>query len=226
MTADTASASATESDPDPINNSDSETTLVSAYPRPRGATPLRVPLVPASSGCTAPNNQHGSPLSFGSCAPPSAISPNLTVGTPDANGARANSVGSILFKVLSGDFRITATMSDVRSKQTLADYTGELDARTVVRLTDSSIGSDGKPSGTVSDWTFRMPVRCTATSDASVGSTCASTTTANAITPGMVVSVKRAVWQLGQVQLFDGGADGSFSTDDNVLFAVQGLFVP
>ena len=70
------------------------------YPRPKGATPLRVPFVPAFKACAAPGNRtHGSPLAFPSCAPPVQESNYLTVGTPDANGAAANSVGSLLAKV-------------------------------------------------------------------------------------------------------------------------------
>ena len=37
---------------------------------------------------------------------------------------------------------------------------------------------------------------------------------------------KRAVWDLGQVEVFDGGTDGLAATDDNSLFAVQGVYVP
>ena len=38
---------------------------------------------------------------------------------------------------------------------------------------------------------------------------------------------KRAIWQLGQVQVFDGGPDGTAATPSgNTLFAVQGVFVP
>jgi hypothetical protein len=38
---------------------------------------------------------------------------------------------------------------------------------------------------------------------------------------------KRTVWGLGQVQVFDGGADGDADTaGDNTLFAVQGLYAP
>ena len=36
----------------------------------------------------------------------------------------------------------------------------------------------------------------------------------------------RSIWQLGQVQVFDGGADGQASTTPNTLFATQGVFVP
>ena len=45
--------------------------------------------------------------------------------------------------------------------------------------------------------------------------------------PDVVREGKRAVWGLGQVQVFDGGADGDADTAaDNTLFAVQGLFAP
>ena len=224
-TADTASASATQSDPDPTNNSDIEYTTIINYPRPRGATPLRVPLVPAFGACTAPNGQHGGPLSFGSCAPPAAQSPYLTVGTPDANGAAANSVGSMLFAVANADVRIAASVTDVRTKS-LVDYGGDLDARAVVRLTDRANGSGAVYQGTVTDWTLRMPVPCAPTSDSRIGSDCSSATTANALIPGLVVDGNRAIWELGQVEVLDGGPDGSFSTDDGLPFLKQGVFAP
>jgi hypothetical protein len=31
---------------------------------------------------------------------------------------------------------------------------------------------------------------------------------------------------MGQIQVLDGGADGSVSTADNTLFLTQGVFVP
>ena len=224
-TADTASASATQSDPDPTNNSDIEYTTIINYPRPRGATPLRVSLVPAFGACTAPNRQHGGPLSFGSCAPPAAQSPYLTVGTPDANGAAANSVGSMLFAVANADVRIAVSVTDVRTKS-LVDYGGDLDARAVVRLTDRANGSGAVYPGTVTDWTLRMPVPCAPTSDSRIGSDCSSATTANALIPGLVVDGNRAIWELGQVEVLDGGPDGSFSTDDGLPFLKQGVFAP
>jgi hypothetical protein len=37
----------------------------------------------------------------------------------------------------------------------------------------------------------------------------------------------RAIWELGQVQVLDGGADGLASTPgDNTVFERQGVFVP
>jgi hypothetical protein len=61
---------------------------INSYPRPRGASPMRLPLVPANRPCTTPNRTHGAPLSFGSCAPPQLTSTELTTGTPDSNGKR------------------------------------------------------------------------------------------------------------------------------------------
>jgi hypothetical protein len=37
---------------------------------------------------------------------------------------------------------------------------------------------------------------------------------------------RRAIWELGQGRVFDGGADGDPATNDNTLFAVGGVFVP
>ncbi len=45
--------------------------------------------------------------------------------------------------------------------------------------------------------------------------------------PGTIKEGKRAIWQIGQVAVFDGGADGLASTGGgNTLFARQGIFVP
>src|SRR6266540_822347 len=61
--------------------------------RPKGASPLHASLVPAYKQCTGTGNRtHGAPLAFPSCAPPVQTSNSLTVGTPDANGAGANSI--------------------------------------------------------------------------------------------------------------------------------------
>jgi hypothetical protein len=44
--------------------------------------------------------------------------------------------------------------------------------------------------------------------------------------PGAVTAGKRAIWQLGQIQVYDGGPDGLASTQPNTLFEDEGLFVP
>ena len=45
--------------------------------------------------------------------------------------------------------------------------------------------------------------------------------------PGLVKEGARAIWQLDQVRVLDGGADSDADTAaDNSLFVVQGVFVP
>jgi hypothetical protein len=205
------------------------------YPRPKGATPFRVSLTPAYRPCTTPNRQHGAPLGFGSCSPPQPASAQLTVGTPDSNGERANSTGSILYQVLVGDaapasdadVKVSASITDVRRRGTLADYTGELAVEQVVQITDRLNGPSQDEPGTVQANPFRFAVPCAATSDSAVGGNCSLASTFNAILPGSVVAGRRAVWQLGTIDVFDGGTDSQASTTgDNTLFERQGVFVP
>jgi hypothetical protein len=205
----------------------------SPYPRPRGATPLRVSLVPAYKPCTTSNRTHGAPLAYASCNPPSQQSGYLTVGTPDANGAAANMSGSLSAAALAGnasttadeaDARLVASLTDVRRKSDLADYAGELQARSALRITDRFNGPS--ESGTVQDIDFAFTVPCVTTGATTVGSTCSVTTTADALAAGTVKENRRSIWQLGQVRVYDGGPDGVASTQDNTLFAVQGVFAP
>ena len=70
------------------------TVLNDAFARPKGASPVRVSLVPAYNGCSSPNRTHGLPLNQGSCNPPVQSSSELTSGTPDANGRAANANGT------------------------------------------------------------------------------------------------------------------------------------
>ena len=76
------------------------------------------------------------------------------------------------------------------------------------------------------DTEFPVTVPCAASASTTTGSTCAVTTTANTLVPGAASVGKRAVWELGQVKVFDGGPDGLASTQPNTLFADQGVFVP
>jgi serine protease AprX len=207
------------------------------YARPKGATPARVPLVPAFAACAAgsANRTHGPPLAHPSCNPPSQASGQLTVGSPDANGQAAAFEGSVRLSTVVGDpgtpadeadVAVTVRASDVRRKTTLADYTGELQARLDLRLTDKQNGTGGADSATVQDLTRTFTVPCVATA-AAPGADCALSTSADAVSPGSVVEGKRAIWQLGSVQVFDGGPDGDADTPaGNTLFAVPGVFVP
>jgi Tol biopolymer transport system component len=211
---------------------------VLGYPRPTGASPLRVSLVPAYVKCAGTNRTHGPPLEHPSCFPPVQYSHQVTVGSPDANGQGAKSIGSLKMVTVVGDpggaddanVRLDASITDVRNKPLLTDYTGQLQVTVSLRLTDRDNGVSapgGVDAATVADSQLTFTLPCAATADTTVGSTCSIATTAEALTPGMVTEGKRAIWQLGQVQVTDGGEDGiAATTADNTLFAKQGLFVP
>jgi hypothetical protein len=207
---------------------------------------MRVSLTVAYNDCTDPNETHGPPLAFGSCSPPTQSSDYLTVGTPDANGQPAKSIGFLRFGTHIGDpstatdeadVRLDASVTDVRCRiaffpcagGALSDYTGVLDAKFDLRITDRYNGGSGEEAGTLEVPAFRLPfhlvVPCSPTAAADVGSTCAVSTTVDTLVPGTVREGKRAVWEIGQVQVKDGGADGA-TLDDNTLFLDQGLFVP
>jgi hypothetical protein len=213
-------------------SSDTDTTrdvyaaTVASYPRPRGASPLRASLVPAYTACSAPNSTHGAPLSFGSCKPPALASGQLTAGTPDSNGAAANFIGSVLYTVAPTDVKIKVSVTDVRLKAGLGDYTGELQADAAIQVTDKLNGPSGGEPATGQATNFPVTVPCATTASTSVGSTCSVNTTFNAVTPGAIVASQRAIWQMGQVKVFDGGPDGLASTTPNTLFAVEGVFIP
>jgi hypothetical protein len=200
--------------------------LIKGYPRPRGARPLRASLSVAYKPCSAPNRTHGAPLAYGSCNPPQQASSQLTVGTPDANGNGASSVGSVTYRVDTSDVLFEVALTDVRNKTSLSDYTGQLQLDQTLRLTDRKNGPDQDEPATVVDTSFPVTVPCAATASTIVGSTCSISASANALVPGAVTAGERAVWELGQIKLFDGGADGLAATQPNTLFADQALFVP
>ena len=215
------------------------------YARPQGATPLYTPLVPAQVACGSPNRTHGGGLSYPSCNPPAQTSSSLTVGTPDANGAPANSTGSVKLTVCpiagcaGSDVRIVASMTDVRCKAGVStctgvnaqggnDYTGQIQVRITHRITDkdNNAPSGGSTAATTIETPFDVTVPCATTADTGIGGDCSVTTTANTLMAGAVKSGMRAIWEVNQMQVFDGGSDGVVSTNPNTLFAVQGVFVP
>jgi hypothetical protein len=218
-------------------------TAGATHPRPKGATPIRVSLVPAYNPCASPNRTHGPPLAFPSCNPPVQSSNFLTVGTPDANGAPANSVGFLAVKVTPASFDrviITGRISDVRCKSgTTAcgnanaaggpDYTGELQGDATIRITDHFNAVDpggGTDPATVVDVPFPINLFCTNTADPSTGGMCNLNTYCpfpNGCGPR---DGDRTVVGITQMQVFDGGPDGIVATEDNTLFAVQGIFIP
>jgi hypothetical protein len=183
--------------------------------------------------CSGSTKQHAPPLAFGSC-PAQQASGFLTVGTADANGKAAESAGFVRLRVViddpstppdETDVLLNVSLTDVRAKVGLSDYTGELQAATTARVTDRLSGSSTEEAATVADLSFAVTVPCAATPEVT-GATCATSTSFDAVIPGSAPTGSRAVWQLGQFEVYDGGADGLAGTAPNTLFARQGVFAP
>jgi hypothetical protein len=218
------------------------------HPRPKGATPLRASVVPSYKACATPNRTHGAPLAFPSCNPPAQSSDFLTVGTPDANGvAAANSVGFIRLDAKVGvpgppddsDILVRASISDVRCKPATSasvcssanaadgpDYSGELQGNATIRVTDHYNGPSLTEAATVQDIPLPVNATCTITADTGTGGLCTINTSANAVALGAVKDGERALVEVGQIRIDDGGQDGQVSTADNTIFARQGIFIP
>jgi hypothetical protein len=204
------------------------------YPRPKGATPVYTPLVPAYAACAAPDRVHASPLSFGSCSAPQLESPRLTLGTPDANGRPAQGAGFVRLAVAPGDLataaneadvRISVEQTDVRRAGSLVDYDGSLRGRLTLRITDRRNDDGDAATGAAVPFGFVVP--CATTADTGVGGSCSVATTANTVLPGAVAEGARSVWELGTVEVSDGGVDSNGATaGDDAPFLRQGVFVP
>jgi hypothetical protein len=227
---------------DPTNRADVFVTKLGTssspgYPRPKGASPLRVSLVPAFKECTDANTTHGAPLESPACGPPVQESGHLTIGTPDApsNSKSANSIGSLFLRSVPGnastvadeaDVSVTASITDVRNANDLSDYTGSLRISLALQVTDRSNGPTKSDPATGST-RFDVAVPCTATTGTEdIGSTCSVVTSADAVVPGAIKESVRTIWQTDQVQVWDGGADGDVETAPDTVFARQGVFVP
>lgn len=217
--------------------------------RPEAASPIRVPLVPAYNVCNvgSATMTHGTPLSAPSCAPTQS-STAITLGTPDANGAPASGTGFVKLIVLQGgvapnqsDVAIISEGTDIRCRAgtaacgstnqpgTGADYIGEVQGNATIRITDhfnGSPGPGGTSPGTVIDLPFPVEANCAATASATIGGTCSANTTANAVVPGAVKVGKRAIVEITQLTVNDGGPDGVVGTTPNTVFAKQGIFIP
>jgi Tol biopolymer transport system component len=227
MPAGGGSSSAIETPPGAANDENPDwQPLNNAYPRPRGATPFRLPLVPAMKPCTAPSTAHAPPLSFPSCNAPAPESRYLTVGTPDLNGQGANAIGFVtLAAYCSGgapgeqppclsspgdqeDGALTISLTDVRCAGTsggcaggpLSDYTGNVLFRATFRITDKNNGplaTAPSANATAEDGGLAIAMLCAATGSNTVGSTCAEQTSLDALFgSGMITEQKRAVWQM------------------------------
>ena len=234
----TASVQATQNDPTNTNNAASAQTIVgpNGYARPRSASPVQIRLVPAYRQCTDGTGVHGAPLGVISCRPPTQVSSHLTVGSPDANGRPANSTGFVELKVVGespinhsngdqADVQTTVSLTDVLKQSDLSDYAGELELVATLRTTDRASGPALGDPATVTDVPLRFTIPCGATTGGE-GGACQLTTTADGVMPGIAQEGKRSVWELVDIGIYDGGADGLVSSPDNSLFAVPGLFAP
>jgi len=210
------------------------------YPRPGGASPFRVPLVPEYRPCTSPNTVHKAPLNGPSCTPPSLQSPLLTI-SPSGRG-----VGFARFDVVNGDpatpadeadLRIRATATDVESSSGNADFTGSLVLETVLRITDRASGPSQVVPATVQDVRFGVPLNCVATPGHALGGTCNVNTTSDTLLPGFAREGAGAVISAPSVAVLDAGADGTISpasgscpptcgSGDESVFLRQGVFAP
>ena len=134
------------------------------------------------------------------------------------------------------DVSIVFSFTDVRCRVaivtcaggSLSDYTGEVEVATDMRITDRNNApapGGGSEAATVADSTLAFVAPCTGTAG-TAGATCSLTTSANAISPGLIRDTKRTLIGMSQVQVHDGGADGLVATAPNAVFGVQGIFIP
>jgi hypothetical protein len=200
------------------------------YPRPGGASPLRVPLVPRFRGCTSPTSRHAAPLAEPSCASPSLESPLLTT-SPHGRG-----LAFARFDVQNGDpataadeadLRISASATDVlNAAADRSDYVGRLTLVTRLRITDRLSGGSGDVPGTLRDYDLSAPLDCVPTTPASVGSSCSVSTTGDTLVPGFAQEGARAVMSAFDVRMDDSGPDGMPGTGDESTFLSQGILAP
>src|SRR4051812_4218566 len=175
---------------------------MATHVRPRGASPFSASTVPAFQPCAAPNRTHAPPLAFPSCNPPVQTSPNLTIGSPDANGAAANATAFAKLKVVGvpggvddSDVLITSVGTDVRCKSGVVtcgsanaadgpDYTGEVQGTAQIKITDHNNAPTAAgpftDAATMTEVPFPVTGTCVATADTSIGGTCSTTTSADA----------------------------------------------
>jgi hypothetical protein len=160
----------------------------------------------------------------------------VQVGTADSNLLPANSNSWMRLVAMQGDtdtpadeadVRIDAVVNDVyRKVASPPDYAGELELRLPLRITDQANGSSPHVHGTVSDFTLGVTIPCVATPTPTPGGSCSVATSAEAVIPGMVTEGMRAIWQLDQVLVTDGGADDLAASQPNAPFMRQGVFAP
>ena len=188
------------------------------YARPKGATPVLVPLVPAY---TCPRLRAGSDQAARAAArvpvvhPHSATVFRSTVGTPDCERAcRPRPPASCASRPSPGDPTTPGgrgrragsgcNQTDVRynfAQPGYPDYPGEL-LLVLPAARHGPVQRRRRPRRLGARWSTS---RCMSRSRARrrpgpEGATCAVNTTVDAIVPGVVRERERAVWELGQVR--------------------------
>jgi TolB protein len=187
--------------------------IVGSYVRPAVGPVANVSLVPAYKQCNASEAIHRGSWNPPACYVPVPESSFLTVGTPDVNGAAANSSGSMKITVFCNggatgevapclttagdqlDGRIVVSMTDVRCAGTsggcsggpLADYTGNLRAEAAFRVTDKNNGPTGvgpSANATTQDVVLGFNVPCSTTPAGTIGASCSVTTSIDAVLGG------------------------------------------
>src|SRR2546429_243075 len=106
------------------------------------------------------------------------------------------------------------------------DYSGQIQGNATIRISDHYNGPGLNEAATVIDIPFPVTGTCANTVSTTVGGTCTVATTANAVVAGSVKDTQRAVVEVGQLQVNDGGASGVAGAADASLFEVQGIFIP
>jgi hypothetical protein len=218
-----------------------------AYPRPLAAPKIFASLVPSFQECVSPNRQHGPPLAHPSCAPPEQESSSLTVGRSFVASVRLTAIkGDPSNAVEDADVKFELSATDVLCAGTSAacpggrgsDYDGRLLVRTTLRITDRDndvVAGGGSDQATVSDVPLEVPAACTPTPSGQTGSTCDLTTTLDSVLPGIAKEGDRSIWQMGRIEVFDAGPNGTgfgsgcpttCGDGDEAAFLQQGVFVP
>ncbi len=211
------------------------------YPRPGGATPIRVPLLPAFTQCTNPNSMHVPPLDAPSCSPPVQESPFVTTSPAGRGNATLRLdvvVGNPATPEDEADIRIFLSTTDIRTPgQQTTDYLGKLLFTTELRITDRANGTFETTPATVQDARFQVPINCAFTEDQAVGATCNLNLTTDVLVPGFAKEGKRAVISALDIGVLDAGADGvvvpgsggcppTCGTGDENRFLRPGVFTP
>ncbi len=212
------------------------------FPRPGGATPLRVPLVPEFSHCDSSDSTHAPPLDSPSCSNTGMESELLTTSSlgKATAGARFDvAVGNPSTPEDEADVALKVTIRDVRNQVDDSDYVGQLLLATEMRITDS--WAPHAPA-TMEDAAFAVPMNCVSTPQPdpqtrnTLGGSCEFSTTLDTLIPGFAREGARAVIAAFSVAVKDAGRDATIDpasgcpptcgTGDEAVFLRQGAFLP